>query len=65
MFELENYFHSLESSFGFNVCGEGGEYETVVFDSILFKEKRIYEKSYEIVKHVDNEISPVSYIKYG
>ena len=34
---LYSSFNGLESKFGFNVCGEGGEYETCVFDCPLFK----------------------------
>ena len=37
-------FAKMKDQFGFNVCGEGGEYETVVFDSPLFK-KKIVPKS--------------------
>ena len=32
-------FGQMKQKFGFNVCGEGGEYETVVFDSPIFKKK--------------------------
>lgn len=39
--ELRAMFSSLEQKFGFNVCGEGGEYESAVFDCPLFKEKCI------------------------
>ena len=46
------------------MCGEGGEYETIVFDSPLFKTHRIVEHEWEIIKHVDNDIAPVSYTRY-
>ena len=39
--ELQPSFRQLFTQFGFNVCGEGGEYETAVFDCPLFKQKRI------------------------
>lgn len=62
--ELQPYFLELKDSFGFNVCGEGGEYESAVFDCPLFKTKHIVCNKSEVVMHVDNEISPVAYIKY-
>lgn len=39
--ELRDYFHHLKNKFDFNVCGEGGEYESAVFDCPLFKTHRI------------------------
>ena len=39
--ELQPSFRQLFTQFEFNVCGEGGEYETAVFDCPLFKQKRI------------------------
>jgi diphthine-ammonia ligase len=50
----------LKDKFGFNVCGEGGEYESAVFDCPLFKSKLILVES----KTVDlgNDYSPVSYL---
>jgi len=35
--ELRDYFHTLKEKFEFNVCGEGGEYESAVFDCPIFK----------------------------
>jgi diphthine-ammonia ligase len=46
------------------VCGEGGEYESAVFDCPLFKNKKIVEIENVIVNHIDNDISPVAYIKF-
>ena len=39
--QLMEYFVKLEEQFGFNVCGEGGEYETLVMDCPLFVDKYI------------------------
>lgn len=39
--ELQAKFRGFASDFGFNVCGEGGEYESAVFDCPLFKSKKI------------------------
>ena len=38
---MRERFDKLEKEFGFNVCGEGGEYETIVLDCKLFKNKKI------------------------
>ena len=35
--EMLTYFDSLKTSFGFNVCGEGGEYETFTLHCPLYK----------------------------
>jgi diphthine-ammonia ligase len=37
--ELAGLFSQLEAEFGMNVCGEGGEYETLVLDCPLFRRK--------------------------
>ena len=39
--ELQATFRQFKTQFGFNVCGEGGEYESAVIDCPLFKNKRI------------------------
>ena len=39
--ELKPVFTKLKEQFDFNECGEGGEYESAVFDCPLFKSKRI------------------------
>ena len=44
--ELQSYFSKINQKFGFNECGEGGEYETVVFDSPLFRTHRLVDKAH-------------------
>ena len=44
------------------MCGEGGEYESAVFDCPLFKNKRIVLRESEIIHHSENEIGPVAYL---
>eukprot|EP01024_Parvocaulis_polyphysoides_P037319 TRINITY_DN33240_c1_g1_i2.p3 TRINITY_DN33240_c1_g1~~TRINITY_DN33240_c1_g1_i2.p3 ORF type:complete len:126 (-),score=32.15 TRINITY_DN33240_c1_g1_i2:18-395(-) len=39
--EVEDQLLELRKKFGINVCGEGGEYETVTLDCPLFKFGRI------------------------
>ena len=46
------------------MCGEGGEYESAVFDCPLFKTHRIVAKKQEIVIHDASEICPVAYLRY-
>jgi diphthine-ammonia ligase len=50
----------LRDKFGFNVCGEGGEYESAVFDCPLFKSKLKLLGCRTI--DLGNEYSPVSYL---
>ena len=50
----------MEQKFGFNVCGEGGEYESAVFDCPLFKRKLELVKSGTVV--LGNDYAPVSYL---
>jgi len=42
----------LNETMGFNVAGEGGEYETLVLDCPLFR-KRILLKEWDVVKESD------------
>ena len=46
------------------MCGEGGEYESAVFDCLLFKDKKIEILESEIIHHVDNDIAPVAYLQF-
>lgn len=41
---------ALNAQFGVHLCGEGGEYETLVFDSPLFTHKLV-ATSYKVVEH--------------
>jgi diphthine-ammonia ligase len=62
--ELRDHFQSLTTKFDFNVCGEGGEYESAVFDCPLYKKFKIVSKKQEVIMHEDNEICPVAYLQY-
>ena len=46
------------------MCGEGGEYESAVFDCPLFRDKCIESVESETVHHVDNDIAPVAYLNF-
>ena len=64
--ELQPHFQTLAPKFRFNVCGEGGEYETAVFDCPLFKTHRIVTtEEPEVVIHEDNPVSTVAYLRYN
>lgn len=45
--------------YGINVCGEGGEYETLTLDCPLFKNARILLDEHQIILHSSNSIAPV------
>ena len=57
----------LESKFGINVCGEGGEYESFVLDCPLFKKNKIGISKYEIMggeHNLNDPINPNGYISF-
>ena len=47
--ELVDYFETLHKKFGFNIAGEGGEYETLIIDSPIFKKKLIVSEFEKVV----------------
>lgn len=56
---LQSRFEQLSSSQGVHVCGEGGEYESLVLDCSLYKRRLVIEES-EIVSdyaHMTNDES--------
>lgn len=56
---LEPHLHKLKELYGINVCGEGGEYETLTLDCPLFKNARIVLDEFQIVLHSPDTIAPV------
>ncbi|KAE9588765.1 hypothetical protein Lal_00042259 [Lupinus albus] len=56
---LTAYLHKLKELYGINVCGEGGEYETLTLDCPLFTNARIVLDEYEVVRHSSDSIAPV------
>jgi len=63
--ELRDHFLSLKNDFGFNVCGEGGEYESAILDCPLFKTHKIVANGPKVVVHDSNTICPVAYLDYS
>lgn len=45
---LEPHLLRLSEAFGANVCGEGGEYESLTLDCPVFSHGRIVLDSYEV-----------------
>ncbi|RYR53848.1 hypothetical protein Ahy_A06g029093 isoform A [Arachis hypogaea] len=56
---LNAYLHKLKELYGINVCGEGGEYETLTLDCPLFINARIVLDEYQVVRHSSDSIAPV------
>ncbi|XP_030768163.1 diphthine--ammonia ligase [Sitophilus oryzae] len=62
--QLQPYLLSMHEKYGINVCGEGGEYESLTLDCPLFMSRLVVEDS-EIVMHQDDPIAPVGYLKFN
>lgn len=62
--ELQPYFEELRVKFGFNVCGEGGEYETLVVDSPEMTHKLVLNDT-QITTEGNSDISCSAYLTYG
>ncbi|GMG99571.1 hypothetical protein Nepgr_001411 [Nepenthes gracilis] len=56
---LESHLHHLNELYGINVCGEGGEYETLTLDCPLFMFARIVLDDFQVVLHSSDSIAPV------
>lgn len=52
----------LEQEYGTNICGEGGEYETLVLDCPLFKNRIVLDEC-EIICHSEDVFAPVYYMR--
>jgi asparagine synthase (glutamine-hydrolysing) len=51
--ELLEHLNKLNNKFGFNIAGEGGEYETTVIDAPLFKQPIDLNKLNKKIKEID------------
>ncbi|XP_050381421.1 diphthine--ammonia ligase isoform X2 [Argentina anserina] len=56
---LQPYLHKLKDLYGINVCGEGGEYETLTLDCPLFLNARIMLVESQVILHSSDSIAPV------
>ena len=59
--ELSSVFADLEQRFGFNVAGEGGEYETVVLDAKRFSFAKIVVDDFKVI--VDENSGESGYVQ--
>ncbi|KAH9263868.1 hypothetical protein BASA83_012686 [Batrachochytrium salamandrivorans] len=59
---MQPILKTLNKRYGINVCGEGGEYETLTLDCPLFKKRlRLQEKLVHM--HAYDDVAPVAYLK--
>ncbi|CAH8361559.1 unnamed protein product [Eruca vesicaria subsp. sativa] len=56
---MEPHLLKLKELYGSNVCGEGGEYETLTLDCPLFTRARIVLDEFQVVLHSPDSIAPV------
>nr|GMD59006.1 diphthine--ammonia ligase isoform X1 [Ipomoea batatas] len=56
---LDTHLHKLKELYGINVCGEGGEYETLTLDCPLFENARIVLDEFQVILHSSDSIAPV------
>lgn len=61
--QMRPLLHKLEQLYGSHVCGEGGEYETLVRWMPGFK-NRINLGDPIIVQHSDDTVAPVSFLRF-
>lgn len=57
---LKDKLVKLNKDYGVNICGEGGEYESITLDCNIYKKKIIIDE-YETVCHSKDIFSPVYY----
>ncbi len=60
--EMRPKLFPLEAKVGINVCGEGGEFESLTLDCPLFKKRLVIDESKKIV-HRDHYDAPVVFLK--
>ncbi|CAF0904222.1 unnamed protein product [Rotaria sordida] len=61
--EIRPILFKLAEKYGINVCGEGGEFETLTLDCSLFKHQRIILDHVKIIITSSDSIAPVGYLK--
>ena len=53
--DLQPLFRKLNAQFGFHICGEGGEYETIAVDCPLFRRRLVFDES-EVRVHDSDDV---------
>lgn len=61
--EMRDKLFDLKEKYQINVCGEGGEFESLTLDCPLFKRFRLEIEEAEQVVHREDDLSPVVFLK--
>uniref|UniRef100_A0A915PHZ2 Diphthine--ammonia ligase n=1 Tax=Setaria digitata TaxID=48799 RepID=A0A915PHZ2_9BILA len=61
LIEMKDLLLHLSSRYGVHICGEGGEYETLVTDCPFFKNRIVLDET-SVVEHSANDFAPVAYL---
>ncbi|XP_078442261.1 endoribonuclease [Wolffia australiana] len=56
---MKSHLMKLKELYGINVCGEGGEYETLTLDCPLFKNAQIILDDFKVLLHSEDSIASV------
>jgi len=62
--QMRPHLKELEAKYGANVCGEGGEYETLTLDCPLFKKKKISILETQMKIHSNDAFAQVGYLLF-
>jgi uncharacterized protein (TIGR00290 family) len=57
--QMQTHLLHLRDLYGSNICGEGGEYETLTLDCPLFKKESIVLTDMEIIRQDEDSVAPV------
>ncbi|KAI8907312.1 hypothetical protein EDD86DRAFT_184112, partial [Gorgonomyces haynaldii] len=60
--EMQPHLLRMQSKYGIHVCGEGGEFESLVLDAPIFKQRMVIDETQTVV-HSDDMFAPVVYLK--
>ena len=61
--ELQPKLLKLKDEYGVNVCGEGGEFESLTLDCPLFKSNKMKITGYQVIVHKECSFAPVVFVK--
>jgi diphthine-ammonia ligase len=56
---LQPHLRRIAAQFGGNICGEGGEYESLTLDCPLFTRGRLVLREWQVVMHSPDAVAPV------
>lgn len=60
--QMQDYLRKLNKAYNTNICGEGGEYETLVLDCPLYKRRLVMDSCVRIC-HSKDMYAPVYYMR--